>query len=272
MTRRAGTALALGVVVAFLVVPVAALLVEAPLGRLPSLLGTRVVRDAIWVTVRANLAANALVLGFGTPAAWLLATRRFPGRALVLTLCELPLVLPPAVAGIALLSAYAQGGLFGDALQRAGVVLPFGPWAVVLAVAFVASPFYLRQAVAAFEAVDGDLTDVARTLGASRTRTFWRVVLPLASGGLVAGWVLAFARGVGEFGATIIFAGNVQGRTTTLTLAVYQELDSNLDVAVAMGVLLVALSAGVLLSYKLLETWRSSTSTSRVSFAPSPSS
>jgi molybdate transport system permease protein len=272
MIGRAATALALGIVVAFLAIPLVALLVQAPLSDLPGLLGRPVVRDAIWVTVKTNLAANALLIGLGTPAAWVLATRRFPGRAAILTLCELPLVLPPAVAGIALLSAYAQGGLFGDALDRIGVVLPFGPWAVVLAVAYVASPFYLRQAVATFGAVDGELTDVARTLGASRTRTFWRVVLPLASGGLVAGWVLAFARGVGEFGATIIFAGNVQGRTTTLTLAVYQQLDSDLDVALALGVLLVALSAAVLISYKLLGAWRPSSSTSPARFAPSPSS
>jgi molybdate transport system permease protein len=270
--RRAGTALALGVVVAFLAVPVVALFVEAPLGDLWSLLGTGVVRDAIWVTIKTNVAANILILVFGTPAAWVLATRRFPGRTLVLTLCELPLVLPPAVAGIALLSAYAQGGLFGDALDSLGVVLPFGPWAVVLAITFVASPFYVRQAVAAFGAVDTELTDVARTLGASRTRTFWRVALPLAAGGLAAGWVLAFARGVGEFGATIIFAGNVQGRTQTLTLAVYQQLESSLDVALALGVLLVVLSAGILLTYKLLGAWRSWNWTSPASFVPSRSS
>jgi molybdate transport system permease protein len=268
---RALTSVILGIAVAFLAIPLVALFAEAPLADLPSLLRESVVRDAIWVTVKTNLVANVLVLAIGTPAAWVLATRRFPGRSLVLTLCELPLVLPPAVAGIALLSAYAQGGLFGDALARAGIVLPFGPWAVVLAVAFVASPFYLRQAVATFGAVDRDLTDVARTLGASRTRTFWRVVLPLAASGLAAGWVLAFARGVGEFGATIIFAGNVQGRTQTLTLAVYGQLDSDLDVALALGILLVALSASVLLSYKLLGAWRSSTSTSPAGFAPSRS-
>jgi molybdate transport system permease protein len=257
---RAACALALGVVVAFLSVPIVGLLIEAPLRDLPSLLGTDVVRDALWVTVKTNVVANALILGFGTPAAWLLATQRFRGRGAVLTLCELPLVLPPAVAGIALLSAFHGAGL------------PFTPWAVVLAVAFVASPFYLRQAIAAFEAVDPELTDVARTLGASRTRAFWRVALPLARGGLVAGWVLAFARGVGEFGATIIFAGNVQGRTTTLTLAVYQQLDVDIDVALALGVLLLVLSAGVLVSYKLIGGWRRSTLTSPAAYAASPSS
>jgi molybdate transport system permease protein len=269
---RAATALALGVVVAFLTVPLVALFYEAPLTDVPSLLGEQVVRDAIEVTVRTNLVANVLILALGTPAAWVLATRRFRGRALLVTLCELPLVLPPAVAGIALLSAFAQGGLFGDELADAGIILPFTEWAVVLAIVFVASPFYVRQAIAAFETVDTDLTDVARTLGASRTRTFWRVALPLSSAGLAAGWVLAFARGVGEFGATIIFAGNVQGKTSTLPLAVYQELDVNLDIALAISVVLVVLSATVLISYKLLGTWRSSSSTSSAGFAPSPSS
>jgi len=268
---RAWTALALGVVVAFLVVPLVALLVEAPLRELPHLVGTPAVRDAIWVTAKTNVVANVLLLALGTPAAWLLATRRFRGRALVVTACELPLVLPPAVAGIALLSAFGPRGVFGPGLGSAGVVLPFGQAAVVIAVAFVASPFYLRGAIAAFEAVPEDMTEVARTLGASRRRTFWRVALPLAASGLTAGWVLAFARGIGEFGATIIFAGNVQGRTATLPLEVYGQLDVDLDVALALGVLLVALSAGVLLSYKLLEAWRPSSSTSRTRFATSPS-
>jgi molybdate transport system permease protein len=268
---RAWTALALGVVVAFLVVPLVALFVEAPLSDLPHLLTTPAVRDALWVTARTNLAANVLLIALGTPAAWLLATRRFRGRALVVTACELPLVLPPAVAGIALLSALGPRGVLGDPLASLGVVLPFGPWAVVIAVTFVASPFYLRGAIAAFEAVPPEMLGVARTLGASRTRAFWRVALPLASSGLVAGWVLAFARGLGEFGATIVFAGNVQGRTGTLSLEVYGQLDSSLDVALALGVLLVLISAGVLLSYKLLESWRPWTSSSRAAFATSPS-
>ena len=269
--RRAWTALALGVVLAFLVLPLVALFVEARLTDLPGLLGRQAVQDAIWVTARTNLAANVLVLGLGTPAAWLLATRRFRGRALVITACELPLVLPPAVAGIALLSALGPRGVLGQPLESAGIVLPFGPWAVVLAVAFVAAPFYLRGAIAAFEAVPTEMTDVARTLGASRARTFWRVALPLALQGLVAGWVLAFARGIGEFGATIIFAGSVAGQTQTLPLEVYLQLDNDLDVALALGVLLVALSAGVLLSYKLLETWRPWRSTSSTASATSPS-
>ncbi|MBJ7330791.1 MAG: molybdate ABC transporter permease subunit [Solirubrobacteraceae bacterium] len=260
--RRAGFGLLLGgslvVALAFFAIPLIALFTEVPLGDVPSLLGDPMVKDALKVTARTTLVANLLFLGIGTPAAYFLATRRkFPGRSLVLTFVELPLVLPPAVAGIALLAAFGRGGLLGDELQSRGIILPFTEWAVVLAVTFVAAPFYLRQAITAFESVDPVLTDAARTLGASPARTFWRVALPLAASGLVAGWVLAFARGIGEFGATIVFAGAVQGVTQTLTLTIYSELDADFDVALAIGVLLVVLSAFVLLAYKVVSAWRS---------------
>jgi molybdate transport system permease protein len=264
-------ALCTGVTLAFLAIPIVAIFTQVPLGDVPDLLGRPAVRDALAVTARTNAIANALILAFGTPTAWLIARRRFPGRALVVTLIELPLVLPPAVAGVGLLAAVGASGLFGGALRDAGVVLPFTEWAVVLAITFVASPFYVRQAISAFESVDPTLTDAARTLGAGPGRTFWRIGLPLAAGGLLAGWVLAFARGIGEFGATIIFAGNVRGKTQTLTLTIYEQLETNLDVALAIGVLLVVLSGGVLLSYKILSTWRRSSSTSPSPFARSSS-
>jgi molybdate transport system permease protein len=264
-------ALAAGVALTFLALPLVALFTEVPLADVPSLLGDPAVRDAIAVTARTNAVANVLIVGVGTPAAYLLATRTFRGRALAITLVELPLVLPPAVAGIGLLAAFGAGGLVGGPLGDAGVVLPFTEWAVVLAVTFVASPFYVRQAIAAFEAVDPTYVDAARTLGASPARTFVRISLPLAATGLVAGWVLAFARGVGEFGATIVFAGNVRGETQTLTLAIYEQLDANFDIALSIGILLVVLSGSVLLSYKLLSSWRRSSSTSPAVFAPTSS-
>ncbi|UGS36787.1 Sulfate transport system permease protein CysW [Capillimicrobium parvum] len=264
-------ALAVGIALAFLAIPLVALFTEVPLGQVPSLLRDPAVRDAIAVTARTNAIANVLIIAFGTPTAWVLASRRFPGRSLVVTLTELPLVLPPAVAGIALLAAFGAGGLLGSDLADAGIVLPFTEWAVVLAVVFVASPFYLRQAIAAFESVDPGLIDTARTLGAGPARRFARVVLPLAAGGLVAGWVLAFARGVGEFGATIVFAGNVRGETQTMTLAIYEQLETNFDVALALGILMVVLSAAVLLAYKMIVSWRRSTSSSTSRFATSPS-
>jgi len=263
--------LCVGITLTFLALPIVALFAEIPLSSVPDLLSDPVVRKALEVTARTNLIANILILGFGTPLAYLLATRRFRGRSLVVTLVELPLVLPPAVAGIGLLAAFGAQGLFGDDLKNAGLFLPFSELAVILAVTFVASPFYIRQAITAFEAVDPTLRAAARTLGAGPTRTFWRISLPLAGAGLVAGWVLAFARGVGEFGATIVFAGNVQGKTQTLTLAVYEQLDANFDVALAIGILLVVLSAGVLLSYKLILSWRDSTSPSSARFARSSS-
>ena len=264
-------ALCAGIFLTFLAIPLVALFTETPLDEIPHLLSDPAVQDILSVTVRTNLIANGLILLLGTPTAYLLATRRFPGRALLVTLVELPLVLPPAVAGIGLLAAFGAGGLFGDALQEAGIMIPFTEWAVVLAITFVASPFYVRQGIAAFEAVDPQLPAAARTLGAGPARTFLRIFLPLAASGLVAGWVLAFARGVGEFGATIMFAGNVPGVTQTLTLGIYEQLDANFDLALAIGVLLVILSAVVLLTYKLISSWRSSTSTSTSLFQPSAS-
>ena len=273
--RRAGftalLALCAGIVLTFLAIPLVALFAETPLSEVPELLSDPVVQDILAVTVRTNLIANALILGLGTPTAYLFATRSFPGRMLAITLIELPLVLPPAVAGIGLLAAFGAGGMLGDPLQEAGVVIPFTEWAVVLAIVFVASPFYLRQGIASFESVDPLLPAAARTLGAGPARTFLRVSLPLAASGLVAGWVLTFARGIGEFGATIMFAGNVRGVTQTLTLGIYEQLEANFDLALAIGVLLVVLSATILMAYKLISSWRSSTSTSTSAFVPSVS-
>ena len=204
----------------------------------------------------------ALILLFGTPTAYLIGTRRFRGRTLAITLVELPLVLPPAVAGIGLLAAFGRVGLLGTPIDWLGVQIPFTQTAVVMAVAFVASPFYLRQAIAAFEALDQNLVDAARTLGAGPARVFLRVALPLACGGLGAGAALAFARGIGEFGATIMFAGSFQGVTQTLPLAIYAEFEVNFDVALAIGALLVVISAVILLAVKLRPAWTRSESTS----------
>jgi molybdate transport system permease protein len=253
-------ALCAGVSLTFLAVPIVALFWEAPLGEIPSLLGDPVVRDILAVTAKTNLIANLLIIGFGTPTAYLLATREFRGRTLAVTLVELPVVLPPAVAGIGLLAAFGANGLLGGALKDAGISIPFTQWAVVMAITFVASPFYVRQAITAFQSVDPQLPAASRTLGAGPVRTFLRVLLPLSASGLMAGWVLSFARGIGEFGATIMFAGNVQGVTQTLTLGIYEQLNGDFDLALAIGVLLVILSGAVLLTYKLISSWRSSTS------------
>lgn len=259
-------------VVAFLLLPIAAIFLDVPPGRLLDGIRSDVTQDALRVTLRTNLFANALILGLGTPTAYLLATRRFRGRALVVTLVELPLVLPPAVAGVGLLAAFGSLGLLGGAVERAGVTIAFTEAAVVLAVAFVASPFYVRTAIAAFEAVDETLLDAARTLGARPGRVFLRVALPLAAGGLSAGAALAFARGLGEFGATIMFAGSLRGVTQTLSLAVYEQFDVDFDSALALGALLVVVSALLLLAIKVLPAWTRSPSFSFIGSGPSRSS
>jgi molybdate transport system permease protein len=252
--------LAASVALAFLLLPIVALFVHTTPGRLISQLSNPVVKDAFVVSIKTSLVAQLLVLAFGTPAAYLIATRRFRGRSLAITLVELPLVLPPAVAGVGLLAAFGRMGLLGSSLSALGISIPFTQAAVVMAVAFVASPLYVRQAIAAFEAVDPDLVAASRTLGAGSTRTFLRVVLPLARAGLAAGLALSFARGLGEFGATIMFAGSLQGLTQTLPLAIYAEF-AHFDAAVAMSAVLVLFSVVLLLSLRLILSWQSSSST-----------
>ena len=243
------------VALAFLVLPIVAIFVHVPPARLIDQLSNPVVVDALVVSLKTTLIAQGLVLLFGTPTAYLLASRRFPGRSLCITLVELPLVLPPAVAGIGLLVAFGQSGLLGGALSSFGITIPFTQAAVTIAVAFVSSPLYVRQAIAAFEAVDPSLVAASRTLGAGPARTFFRVVLPLARGGLAAGEALAFARGLGEFGATIMFAGSLQGVTQTLPLAIYAQFEVDFDVTLAISALLVLISAALLISLKLASLW-----------------
>jgi molybdate transport system permease protein len=253
---------AAAVALAFLVLPIAAIFLRVPPGRLLHQLTTPVVTDALIVSLKTSAIAQALILLFGTPLAYLVASRRFRGRSLVVTLIELPLVLPPAVAGLGLLALLGRSGLLGTSI-------PFTQTAVVLAVAFVASPLYIRQAIAAFEAVDPNLVAASRTLGAGPARTFFRVVLPLARGGLAAGEALAFARGLGEFGATIMFAGSLQGVTQTLPLAIYQAFSIDFDTALALGALLVVVSAALLIVLKLVLSWQPSRQTSSFLFARS---
>jgi len=261
----AAVAAATAIAFAFLLLPIVAIFLRVPVGHLFAQLGDDVTRDALVVSLKTSAIAHACVVLVGTPVAYLLARRRFPGRAVVLTLVELPLVLPPAVAGIGLLAAFGRFGLLGGQLNALGVRIGFTQTAVVLAVAFVESPFYVRGAVAAFEGVHESLFAAARTLGAGPWRVFLRVALPLAAAGLGAASALALARGLGEFGATIMFAGSLRGVTQTLPLAVYAEFDVNFDVALAVSALLVVISAALLVTLK----WLPSASTSRFRFATS---
>jgi len=259
----AGLFLAAVVALGFLVLPIVAIFAHTSPANLASQLTNPVVTDALVVSLKTTAIAQTLVILFGTPTAYLLASRRFAGRSLVITLVELPLVLPPAVAGLGLLVAFGRNGLLGSTFEAFGVSIPFTQTAVTLAVVFVASPLYLRQAIAAFEAVDPNMVAASRTLGVGPTRTFFRVMLPLARAGLAAGFALALARGLGEFGATIMFAGSLQGVTQTLPLAIYAEFDRNFDATLAMGALLIVISAALLLTLKFSSLWQASRQSSR---------
>jgi len=251
------------VTLAFLAVPIIAIFVHVAPARLLHQLSNPVVTDALIVSLKTSAIAAALILLLGTPTAYVLATRDVPGRPLLVTLVELPLVLPPAVAGIALLAAFGRVGLLGSSLDALGITIPFTQTAVTLAVAYVASPLYIRQAIASFEAVDANIVAASRTLGAGPVKTFFRVVLPLARNGLASGEALSFARGLGEFGATIMFAGSLQGVTQTLPLAIYAEFNVNFDVTLAIGALLVLVSAALLVTLKTILQWQPSKQRSR---------
>ena len=244
--------LSLAVALTFLTVPIVAIFVDSSPAELIDSLGNPGALDALRLSLRVTAMALTVILIVGTPAAYLLATRSFRGKSLVVTLVELPLVLPPAVAGIALLAAVGPSGILGGALESAGIELSLQTAGVVVALTFVASPFYLRQAMAAFAAVDRTLLDASRTLGASEARGFVRVMIPAAMPGLVAGTALALGRALGEFGATLMFAGSFRGITQTVPLAIYDRLGTDFESALALSAVLVAISGAILLSVKLV--------------------
>ena len=263
MRRALGYGLFVAVAVvtlAFLTLPIVGIFVHTTPAKVLDQFSNPVVKDALVVTFKTSLIAQVLIVVFGTPTAYLLATRRFTGHSLAITLVELPLVLPPAVAGLGLLTALGRYGLLGSSLDAFGITIPFTQTAVTVAVAYVASPLYIRQAIASFEATDPRLTAASRTLGAGPVRTFFRVVLPLARGGLIAGLALSFARGLGEFGATIMFAGSLQGVNQTLSLAIYYEFAQNFNASLAMSAVLVLISAVLLLTLRIALSWQRSPS------------
>ena len=244
--------LSLALALVFLTLPVVAIFADAGPGELIESLGEDEARDALWLSLRVTLAALAVIVIVGTPAAYLLATREFRGRAAVTTAIELPLVLPPAVAGIGLLAAFGPEGILGSALEGAGIELVLQTAGVIVALIFVAAPFYLRQAQAAFAAIDPALLDAARTLGAGEARAFFRIAIPCAGQGISAGLALAWGRALGEFGATLMFAGSFTGITQTAPLAIFAEFSTDFTAALALSAVLVAVSAALLLAVKLL--------------------
>ncbi|MGQ5227510.1 molybdate ABC transporter permease subunit [Streptomyces sp. MN3] len=232
---------------AFLLVPLLALVVRAPWRDLPEQLTSPAVWDALRLSLVCATTATALSLVVGVPLAWLLARTDFPGRSLVRALVTLPLVLPPVVGGVALLLALGRNGVVGRWLDEwFGVTLPFTTAGVVLAETFVALPFLVISVEGTLRAADPRFEEAAATLGASRFTAFRRVTLPLIAPGVAAGAVLAWARALGEFGATITFAGNFPGRTQTMPLAVYLALQNDPAAAIALSLVLLAVSVAVL--------------------------
>jgi molybdate transport system permease protein len=249
-----GTIVAAGtsaVLVGFLGLPLAALVLRVPPGELIRRLLDPALLEALRLSLITSIAATLVVVALGIPIAYLLATRDFPGKRLLEVLIELPMVLPPTVAGVGLLLAFGRQGLAGGALDALGISVPFTTLAVVVAQVFVAAPFFVSATRAGLSEVDPRYLDAAATLRSSPSRTLLRVMLPLAFPSLLAGAAMTWARALGEFGATITFAGNMPGVTQTMPLAVYIALQSDLDAAVAMSVLLLALSLGVLLAIRL---------------------
>ena len=221
-------------------------------GALGPALRNPAVRDAMWLSLTTSSAALGLALALGTPLAYALARWRFPGRGVLDALVEVPVVLPPAVAGIALLMAFGRRGLLGAPLDALGVSLAFSTSAVVIAQCFVAIPFYVRSAKAGFASVERELEQAARVDGATTLGAFRHVTVPLSWPSLIAGAVLCWARALGEFGATIMFAGSFRGRTQTMPLAIYAALETDLHATLAMGTILVAISLLVLAAVRWL--------------------
>ena len=211
-----------------------------------------VAMEALLLSLRTTAITMAIIFIIGTPAAYVLARAEFPGKRLVNNLVDIPAVLPPSAAGIALLLAFGRMGLLGEHLRVLGIELSFTTAAVVIAELFVASHFYVRQATVGFGSVDRDVEEAAMVDGAGQTMVFARITTPLAAPALVAGAVTAWARALGEFGGTIIFAGSFRGTTQTMPLAIYAALESDFDAAVALSVLVLGFAFSVILTVRYL--------------------
>lgn len=244
---RFGTASLALALLLLLALPLVSLLFSAAPGALLAALSDPLVRQAMLLSAQTTVLSLLVVAALGTPLAWLLARHSFAGRGVLEVLVALPIVLPPSVLGIALLQTFGRSGLLSDWMTVPSIVAPFSTGAVVVAQVVVSAPFFVQAAIAGFRAVDRDMILVARTLGASPTRAFFHVALPAAFPSLVTGLALSWARALGEFGATLLFAGHMPGQTQTMPLAIYAALESNVDAARAMALVLAGTAFVVLL-------------------------
>jgi molybdate transport system permease protein len=256
--RTAGVVALVGLGALFLGLPVAVLVARAAFGgSLAAALGSHAVSVALSLSLLTTTVSLALTVVFGLPLAWVLARRSFRGASAVEAIVDLPIVLPPSVAGLALLLALGRSGFLGPLFDWAGVVVPFTTVAVVLAQSFVSAPFFIRSARVGLAGVDRDVEDAARADGAGEFRVFRHVTLPLAGPALAAGLAMSWARSLGEFGATILFAGNFPGRTQTMPLLVYADFEGgSLDTSIAAGAVLVLAAFAVLVAVRVLHWGR----------------
>ncbi|GAB7387712.1 ABC transporter permease [Bacillaceae bacterium] len=247
--------LSAALMVTYLLLPLLSVFVTKDPALLLTKLSSDLTYQALWLSLQTTTIALVFIVFFGTPLAYCMAKKEFPGKKVLEVALKIPIVAPTAVVGVGLLLVFGQRGLLGNTLARFDIEIPFTALAVVMAQVFMASPFYINTARQAFEAVEDQLIAVSRTLGVSPWRTFWRITVPLALPGLLSGIALGWALALGEFGATMMFAGNMPGKTQTLPLAIFTAMESDADVAVAVSALLLTVSFFLLLIVSLVDKY-----------------
>ncbi|MGZ4862394.1 MAG: ABC transporter permease [Halobacteriota archaeon] len=250
-----------GLAVTFVALPLAALFAHVTVLGFVSALSTDMVVEALKLSFLTSGISLLVVIVFGTPLAYINARHQYGGKSLIEALITLPIVLPPAVAGLALLMAFGRRGLVGQYFSIWGIDIAFTTVAVILAQIFVSSPFYIRQATTSFEDVDPVYERAAHTLGASSAHTFFRVTIPIALNGLISGAIMTWARALGEFGATVLFAGNLEGKTQTMPLAIYSAMQGDVEAAIYIAVILVLISFAVIVAVRWLSWGRAGSRT-----------
>jgi molybdate transport system permease protein len=248
-------ALLIAIALSFILLPMIAVFLDMTPQEIWQQLQTPLAYESLKLSVYTTLISLALIIIFGTPLAYLLATKDFTGKHVIDVLIQLPIVIPPAVAGVGLLLVFGRFGLLGGWLDIYGIRIGFTIIAVIMAQCFMSAPFYIQAAKTAFATIDQSLINVSRTLGASKLRTFYKIILPLSIPGLITGAALSWGRALGEFGATIMFAGNLPGKTQTMPLAIYSAMESDIRIAVALSALLIMVAFFLLLSVKVIEHW-----------------
>lgn len=247
--------LLLAIILSFIFLPLIAVFLDMTPQEIWQQLQTPLAYESLKLSVYTTLISLGLIILFGTPLAYLLATKDFVGKQVLDVLIQLPIVVPPAVAGVGLLMVFGRFGLLGGWLDIYEIRIGFTVIAVIMAQSFISAPFYIQAARTSFANIDKSLINVSRTLGASKIRTFFKIILPLSIPGLITGAALSWGRALGEFGATLMFAGNLPGKTQTMPLAIFSAMESDMRIAVALSALLIAVAFFLLLSVKAIEYW-----------------